>query len=152
MERMAEFVKQRARVVEAQKRRLAVRGLGEVAYIDDQRTAVAGEPLLVAQSRHPRAAAFGGAGKIVAEEQSDLAVVASAHLPDAHVRVPGRNIGALGKAQAEQTFCCVEHRFDYAIEIEIRFDLRLIDIAALLPQFLCVITPVPRREREVAAL
>ena len=66
--------------------------------------------------------------------------------------MPDRDIGALGKAQAEQAFRRVERRFDHAIEIEIRLDLRLIDIAALLPQLLRVIAPVPGREREVAAL
>ena len=59
VQRMAEFVEQGARVVEAEQRRLAVGGLGEIADIDDVRRDVAGELLLIAQRRHPGAAALG---------------------------------------------------------------------------------------------
>ena len=75
VQRMAELVEQRARVVEAQQRRLALRALGEVHHIDDERPDVAGELLLVAQRRHPGAAMLGGAREIVAEEQADMAAV-----------------------------------------------------------------------------
>ena len=94
---MAEFVEQRARIVEAEQRRLAVGGLGEIADIDDQRADVAGELFLVAQRGHPGAAAFGRPGEIVAEEQPDLVAVAAAHLPDPHVGMPDRHVRALGK-------------------------------------------------------
>ena len=48
VQRVAELVEQRARVVEAEQRRLAVRGFGEVADVDDQRRDVAGKLFLVA--------------------------------------------------------------------------------------------------------
>ncbi len=62
VKRVAEFVKQRAGIVEAQQRRFAVRRLGEVAHIDDQRTDVAGEsvPDRAATSSRRRCAWRGG--------------------------------------------------------------------------------------------
>ena len=59
MQRVAEFVEQRARVVERQQRRLARRRLGEIADIEDDRADVAGKFLLVAQRGHPGAAVLG---------------------------------------------------------------------------------------------
>ena len=56
VQRMAELVEQRARVLEAEQRRLAVGGLGEIADVDDQRANVAGKLFLIAQRRHPGAA------------------------------------------------------------------------------------------------
>ncbi len=151
MQRMAELVEQGARIVEAQQRRFAVGSLGEVAHIDDQRPNVAGELFLVAQRGHPGAAALGRARKIVAEEQADLGAIAAAHLPDAHVGMPHRHIGALGEAQPEQAFRRVEGGLDHPLEIEVRLDRGLIDVAASLAQLLGVVAPVPGREREVAA-
>jgi hypothetical protein len=49
VQRMAEFMEQRARVLEAEQRRLAATTLVEVAHVDDQRPDVAGELFLVAQ-------------------------------------------------------------------------------------------------------
>jgi hypothetical protein len=58
VQRMAEFVEQRARILEPEQRRLAVGGLGEIAHIDDQRANIAGELFLAPQRGHPGAAAF----------------------------------------------------------------------------------------------
>ena len=55
---MAEFVEQRARFLEAEQRRLAIGGLGEIADVDDQRANVAGKLFLLPQRRHPGAALF----------------------------------------------------------------------------------------------
>ena len=77
VQRVAELVEQRARVVEAEQRRLALGGLGEVHHVDDDRADVAGELLLAAEAAHPGAAPLGGAGEIVAEEEADMAAFAS---------------------------------------------------------------------------
>ena len=83
MQRVAELVEQRARIVEREQRRLAVAALVEVHDIDDQRADVACELLLVAQRRHPGAAALGRAREVIAEEQPEVAAVRAAHLPHA---------------------------------------------------------------------
>ncbi len=77
VQRMAEFVEQRARVVEGEQRRLAGGGLGEIADIDDDRVDIAGELFLVAQRGHPGARVLGGAGEIVADEQADMVALAA---------------------------------------------------------------------------
>src|ERR1700694_3486521 len=92
MQRMAEFVEQRAGVVEAEQTWGTLRGFGEVHHIDHQRPDVARELLLVAQGRHPGAAMLGGTGEIIAEEKADMLAVRAAHLPDANVRMPDRRV------------------------------------------------------------
>ena len=47
---VAELVEERARVVEAEQRRRAIAALGEVHHVDDDRTDVAGELLLAAET------------------------------------------------------------------------------------------------------
>ena len=152
VQRMAELVKQRARILEAQKGRLAVGALGEIHHVDDQRLDVAVEFLLIAQRGHPGAAALRGPGEIIAEEQADLVAAGAAHLPDPDVGMPHRQLGAHGKAQAEQTLRGIERGLDHAVEVEIGLDRGLVEIAAPLPQFFGVIAPVPWRQLEVAAV
>ena len=100
VQRMAEFVEQRARVVEGEQRRLAGGGLGEVADIDDDRADIAGELFLVAQRGHPGARMLGGAGEIVADEQADVAARSVLDLPGARVGVIERHVdGREGEAE-----------------------------------------------------
>ena len=58
MQRMAELVKQRARIVIRQQRRLALFGLGKVAHIDHMRPDITAHPVLRAHRRTPRAGSF----------------------------------------------------------------------------------------------
>src|ERR1700694_1180511 len=92
MQRMAEFVEQRAGVVEAEQTWGALCGFGEVHHIDHQRPDVACKLLLIAQGRHPGAAMLGRAREIITEEKADMLAVRAAHLPDANVRMPDRNV------------------------------------------------------------
>ncbi len=113
---------------------------------------VAGELFLIAQRGHPGAAALGRAGKIIAEEQADLLAVAAAHFPYPHVRMPDRHVRARREAQSEQALRGIESGLDHAVEIEVRLDRGLVEIAAPLAQFFGVITPVPGRQRKVATV
>ena len=78
---VAELVEQRAGVVEGEQRRLARGALVEVHHVEDERAHLAVELLLVAQRRHPGAAALGGPREIVAEEHADVPAVAAASPP-----------------------------------------------------------------------
>ena len=126
--------------------------LVEVHHVEHERADLAGELLLVAQARHPGAAALRGSREIVAEEDADMPPVRPADLPDAHVRVIDRHIGARREGQAEQPVRRVERRLDDAVERQVRLDLALVEIEARLAQLLGVVAPVPWREREIAAL
>ena len=152
MQGVAELVEQGLGVVERKQRRFALARLGEVHDIDDQRVNVAPELFLVAQRRHPGAAVLRRAREIVAEEQSAMAPAGVAHFPHPHIGVPDRNAFAPLEAQSEQAVRGVERRRDDALELEIRLDRRFVDVAARLAQLLRVVAPVPRREREIAAL
>ena len=58
MQAMAEFVEQRARIVEAQEARFALAAFGEIHHIDDDRQLRPVELLLAAEIAHPGAAAL----------------------------------------------------------------------------------------------
>src|SRR5215471_9509272 len=113
---------------------------------------VASELFLVAQSRHPGAAVLRRARKIVAEEQSAMAPGGVPHLPHPHVVMPDRDAVATLEGQAEQAVRGMERGLDDPLELEIRLDRRLVDVAARLAQLLRVVAPVPRREREIFSL
>src|SRR5258707_995645 len=74
------------------------------------------------------------------------------HLPDPDVRMPDRNILALAEGDAEQAGGAVEGGVDHVVEHEIRLDRGVVEIGAALPQLFGVVAPVPRRQREIAAL
>ncbi len=71
VQRMAEFVKERARIVEAQEAGFALGRLHEIQHIDDDRQDLAIELFLLAKIAHPGAAAFRGPREIIADEKRD---------------------------------------------------------------------------------
>ena len=146
---MAEFVKQRPGIVERKQRRLALAALGKIHDIDDQRPDVAPELFLIAQRRHPGAAVLRAAREIVAEEKPAMPPGGIAHLPYPHVVMPDRDPVAAFEGQSEQAVRGVEGSLDDAVELEVRLDRRLVDVATQLAQLLRVIPPVPRGEREI---
>lgn len=95
---VAEFVKQRAGVVEGQQRRLAAR---KIVVVDDNRQDFAVERLLLAVAAHPGAGAFARPGEIIAQEQPDRVSLRVLHLEGADIRVVDRAVGPLDKADAE---------------------------------------------------
>src|SRR6516162_1096211 len=113
---------------------------------------VASELFLVAQSRHPGAAVLRRAGEIVAEEQAAMTPDGVPHFPHPHVVMPDWNVVATLEGQAEQAVRGVERGLDDALELEIRLDRRLVDVAARLTQLLRVVAPIPGREREIFSL
>ena len=149
---MAEFVEQGPGIVGRQQGWLALGPLGEIADIDDQRRDIAVELLLVPQRGHPGARAFRGSGEVVAIEQRLMPALAVPDFPDPDVRMPDRDIPALGEAEAEQPACAVERGLDHVVERQIGLDRGVIKIGAALPQLLGVEAPVPWRQREIATL
>src|SRR5215813_402130 len=110
---------------------------------------IAPELFLVAQGGHPGAAVFRRAGEIVAEEQAAMAPRGVPHFPHPHVVMPDRNAVATLEGQAEEAVRGVERGLDDLLELEVRLDCRLVDVAARLAQLLRVVAPVPWREREI---
>ena len=124
---MAELVEQRAGVVERQQSRLAGRRFGEIAHIENDRADVADQLLLVAQRGHPGAAVLGAPGKIIADEQTDMAALRILHLEGAGVWVIERDSHGR-EAEAEQAARGLEGGFRHLVELEIRLDLGLVQI------------------------
>ena len=149
---VAELVEQGAGIVGRQQRGLGSGALGEIADIDDERRDLAVELLLVAQRGHPGAGALGRPGEVVAVEQRLVLAVTAPDLPDPDVGMPERDILALGEGDAEQAGGAVEGGLDHVVEHQIGLDRSVVEIGAALPQLFGVVTPIPRGEREVAAL
>src|SRR5262245_8643669 len=69
VQRVAELVKQSARVIEGQQRGFPRRWLRKIANVHDDRAHIAGKPLLIAQRRRPGTAMLGRSGEIIADKE-----------------------------------------------------------------------------------
>src|SRR5262249_14295625 len=74
------------------------------------------------------------------------------HLPHPHVVMPDRDAVATREGQPDEPVPGVERSRDDLLELEVRLDRRLVDVAARLAQLLRVVAPVPWREREILSL
>src|SRR6476469_3846782 len=63
--------------------------------------------------------------------------------------MPDRDTLAAFEGQAEEAVRGVERRLNDTVELEVRLDLRFVDVAAHLAQLLRVVAPVPWGEREI---
>ena len=135
---MAKFVKERARVIPRQKRRIRLR---EVADIDRDRPHLAAQPALAAEIGTPRARAFRGPREIVSDEHRDMRAIAR-HLPGAGVGVIERP-RKRAEAQPEQAMRHVERRRDHRVQRQIGLDLGLIQLVLGTAPPLGVVAPVP---------
>ena len=151
MQRVSELVKQRLGIFERQQDGLAVRGTRKIQDIDDERTDIAAQLLLLAQARHPGTAVLGAAREIIAEEQSAMLAGGVAHLPDPHVLVPDWDAVSAFEGEPEQAVRRVEGGLDDALELKVWLDRGLLDVAADLAQLFRVIAPVPGRQGEVVS-
>ena len=102
MQRVAELVKECARVVERQQCRLAVSALREIQHVDDDRRLGFAKLVLRAEARHPRTRSLRGAREIIADEKPDVRPVPVEHFPGSRFGVITRQIGALFELQSEQ--------------------------------------------------
>ncbi len=143
---VAEFVEQRAGVVEAQQSRLAPR---KIVVVDDDRQDRGVEIFLVAKAARPGARALAGPREIVVQEEADRRAIPVAHLPHPYIRVITREVGPRRKAQAEEAAGGVEGRFDHVVEDEIGLHLCLVEIVLGAADAFGPVAPVPGLDRLV---
>ena len=148
---VAEFVEQRACIIKTQQRRLTRRAAREVVVVDDdgQRARVA---RLLAKRTHPRATALARAREVVVQEHTHHGTPRVTHFIDFHVGVIRLHIGHQDEAQTEQAIRAIEYRVDHALEREVGFDHRLVDVIARLAHLLGVEAPVPGFDRQRLAM
>ena len=102
---------------------------------------------------HPGAAALVAAGVVVADEHGELLAVLVEHVPHAHVWVVHRQIVALLEAQAVELVGGEEHAVgEHIVQLEVRAQLRFIELVLGLAHLLGVVGPVPGGELEAALL
>jgi hypothetical protein len=144
---VAELVEQRAHVVGREQRRHAVRRLREVVVVDDDRQRLAVRPRLVAEARHPGAAALGRPREVVGQEHAHRPAVGALHLVGAHVGMVDGEVRTPHEPEAEQAPGAVERRLEHPVEHEVRLDLAVVQLVAGAAHLLRVVAPVPRLDR-----
>src|SRR5215212_8814087 len=117
---MAEFVEQRAGIVEAEERRVALR---EIHHVDDDRPDIAREALLRAERAHPRAAALRRPCAVISDEDADRTALCVLHGPHSDVRVILGSVRQFAEAETEQASSGLESGLYDSVELEIRLDL-----------------------------
>ena len=147
---MAEFVKERARVIPGQERRFALGGSGEVADVHHDRPLLSAQPALFAHRRTPGARPLGGPREPVAEEDGDVAAVPR-DLPRPHVGMVERQVER-AELQREESVRGVEGRADHRLESEIGLERGLVEVVFGAPAPLGIIAPVPGFEIAVDAV
>ena len=98
MQSVAEFMEQRPGVIKAEQGGLA---FCEVIVIDDDRRHYAVRAFLIAVAARPGARSLAWAGEIVVQKKSDMGAGPVPNLPDPHIKMIDRDVGALDKAEAE---------------------------------------------------
>ena len=152
MERVAELVEERARVVPADEDRLSVLALHEVRVVADDRGDRALEPLLGAIGVHPRAGALAGTRVGIEVPEADvLAARLVLHLPDADVGVVDLDAGDGREGEAEELTGDPEHPLAELLELEVLLHLALVEVVLRLADLLRVEAVVPRRDLALRA-
>src|SRR5690606_36739769 len=153
VQRVAELVEERLRIVPRDQDRLARRALHEVRVVRDDRRDHAVESLLAAVCAHPRAGPLAGTGEWIEVEEPDvLARRTVRNLPDPDVEVVDRDIIDWSELEAEELVHDPEHRVPQPVELEVRLDLVLVQVVLRLPDLLGVIEVVPRLDRDLGPL
>ena len=141
VERVAELVEKRPRVVPGQKRRGAVAGPREVADVEHVGPHVGAVAVLGAEGRAPGARALGGAGEVVADEDRHVGAVAR-DFPGAGVGVVERHI-EWAEVEPEEAVRAGEGGIDHPVELQVGFELGLVEVVFGAPSLLGIVVPVP---------
>ena len=136
MQGVPELVEQRRDLVEGKQHRLTSGGLGDVEVVGHHNLALQ-EPRLLDVSVHPRPALLVVAGEVVGDEEAESAAVGVEHLKHTHVGLIDRQVLALLERQPIEFVRRVKHAvLHHAVELEVRSDLRLVEIVARLTHLL----------------
>src|SRR5215813_7917863 len=151
MKTVAELVKQRFGIIEAEQGRLACSRIAadKIIVVDDDRRHRLVHVLLVAISAGPRARSLAGASEIVVQKKADMTAGFVANFPDPHIGMIDGEILAFGEGHPEQAAGCAECRLNHVVEHEIWLRFSLVEIVLGLTDLLRVVPPVPWLDRLV---
>ncbi len=149
---VAELVKQRLHFVRGEQTRFALRRLGVVAHIADDRLR-AKQSGLLHKTVHPSAAALGIAFIEVGVQQSQMGTVAVEDLIRAHIRMPHRQVATQLKTYAVELRCREKHStLEDALQFEVRLHFLLVQVVLRLAHLLGVEVPIVWLQRAHLAL
>ena len=142
---VAELVEQGLGVVERDQDRLAAFGLDEIVVVRAEGVLLAVKGRMRPVGRHPGPGALAGAGIVVGVVQADRPA-GVLDLIDGDVRMEDRH-GARGQffeGEAVQATRHLERAGAHVVELEIGFQLILVEVVLLLPDLLRIVEVVPR--------
>src|SRR5579859_1788735 len=152
MQSMAELVKHRRHVIEADQRRLSGRRLRQIGHVvnDRQRTQELG---LADEFGHPRTTILVVPLEVVAIKERQRLAIGIGDLENAYVRRVYRNVHSLLERDPIQAIRCVENTVpEDTVEFEEGFDLRLVEIIFRLAHLLAVELSIPGRQGKSSLL
>ena len=143
---MTELVEQGLYIVHRQQRRIILRRLIEIAYIDDHRPMIHAVLIHVLRQDivHPRSRTLACPREIVGVENTHQLPCFIRYAEGLHLLVIDRQIRYALEIKSVQVMRQQEGTLTYVIELEIGFQLLLVQGIFLLTQFLGVVPPVPR--------
>ena len=148
MQRMAEFMEQRARLIEGKQ---GWCGAGQVVVIDDDGRGAFAQPIGHAKTAHPGAGAFAGAGIIIKQQKPNMASGLIQGFKATQIGVVARNIGAFFEAQAEKPPSRIKHRAQHGFQFEMRLQRGAIEIMLGPTGLFRPIAPIPGLDRAIMA-
>ncbi len=147
MQGMAKLVKQRARIVITQQRRIS---LGKVADVDHYRPLHLWPLGLTSHGRAPSPRSLGPTREIIPNKNSNMRAIAR-HFPGPAIRVIERHIKR-AKLQPKQPIGTAKCRRDHRLQRQIGFQGRFIQIMLRLPPLFCIVTPIPRLQFSIDSI
>jgi hypothetical protein len=152
VQRVAELVEERVRVVPRDQDRLPRLPLHEVRVVGDDGRDVAVEALLVAVGVHPGAGLLARTRVGVEIPQAHLLAGRVGDLVDAHVRLVDGDAVDGAEAEAEELARHPEHPRAQLLELQVRLDLVLVEVVLRLADLLRVVAVVPGLDLDLRTL
>ena len=152
VQRVSELVEHRRHVIISQQSRLARGRLGEIGDVVHDRFP-ARQRRLVDELIHPCPTLLVVALEVVGIKQRQRLAVGIEDLEGADIRIVNRDVVPLLESQSVQLVGGEEDAvLQNVIELEVRHDLRFIQVILRLPHLLRVVLPIPRLQLETPAL
>ena len=148
MQRMAEFMKQRARLIKGKQRG---RGARQVVIVDDDGRGAIPQTIRDAKTAHPGAGTFAGPRIIIQQQQADMLARFIQRFKATQIRMVARNIRAFFENQAEQTLRGVKNSAQHGFQFEMRFQRGAVKGMLGLPRPFRPIAPIPGLDRAMMA-
>ena len=142
---VTKLVEEGLHIVHREKRWVACGRFVEVTHIDDHRAMIhtLSIHILWADIVHPSTWTLTSAWEVVGVEDTHQTTISIGHFEYLYLRVIYWHILQLLKFDTKQLGCQIKRTLAHIAELEVRFQLLLVQSIFLHTQFLCIIPPIP---------